>query len=301
MAKSTFFSLVIPTYNRASIITQTLQTLCNQEYKYFEVCVIDDGSTDNTEEVINKFKKNNPQLDLKYIIQNNKERGAARNTGIKCSSGEYISFLDSDDLLKPNHFTIANKIVSENSNIQIFHLAYQLINQNGGVIETRPKINQAENQHLVQGNFISCNGIFIRNDIIKTNLFSEDRKIALFEDWELWLRLATKYKFHFFNEVTSYIVNHSDRSVLEIDNKKLVSKMETFMKLVLTNSDIVCYFQKDLKKFKVSCYSYISLHLAITHKYKIETLKYLLKTLILSPAFILQKRCHAIIWHFLKF
>lgn len=298
---STFFTLVIPTYNRANIIVQTLHTLCNQDYKNFEVCVIDDGSTDNTKSVIDEFKKNNPQLDLKYIFQQNRERGAARNTGIKQSRGEYVSFLDSDDLLKPNHFSVANNIVSENINIEIFHLAYQLVNQNGDILETRPQINQAENKHLIVGNFISCNGIFIRNDIIKANLFSENRKIALFEDWELWLRLATQYKFHFFNTVTSCIVNHSDRSVLEINNEKLVSKTTTFMKLVLTNSDIVCYYSRDLKKFKVSCYSYISLHLALTKKYKIETIKYLLKALYISPLFITRKRGVVIVINLLKF
>ena len=295
------FSLVIPTYNRAGVLYETLLSLTKQEYNLFEVFIIDDGSTDDTKALVTKFINSYPQIKIEYVYQRNQERGAARNKGILLAKNDYICFLDSDDLLLPNHFKVANRIITQNKGLEVFFFSFQIIDQNGKVLETRPSIDDAESQHLIKGNFISCNGIFIRNDIIKNNLFSEDRKIALFEDWELWLRLATKFKFHFFNEVTSYIVNHSDRSVLEIDNKKLVSKMETFMKLVLTNSDIVCYFQKDLKKFKVSCYSYISLHLSITHKYKIETLKYLLKTLILSPAFILQKRCHAIIWHFLKF
>ena len=96
-------SVVIPTYNRAHLIGRTIQSVLNQTYHDFEVIIVDDGSTDNTEEVVRSFK--DPRI---CYIRHKENRGApfARNYGAKIANGEYISLLDSDDYYLPNKLTV---------------------------------------------------------------------------------------------------------------------------------------------------------------------------------------------------
>lgn len=93
-------SVVIPTYNRAHLVGRAIQSVLNQTYQDFEIIVVDDGSTDNTEEVVKSF--NDPRI--RYIRHDQNRGGsAARNTGIKMARGEYIAFQDSDDEWLPIH------------------------------------------------------------------------------------------------------------------------------------------------------------------------------------------------------
>ena len=87
-------SVIIPTYNRAHLVGRAIRSVLNQTYQDFEIIVVDDGSTDNTEEVVKSF--NDPRI---RYIRHEKNRGgsAACNTGIRAARGEYIAFQDSDD------------------------------------------------------------------------------------------------------------------------------------------------------------------------------------------------------------
>ena len=87
-----FFSIIIPTYNREHILTKTIKSVVNQKFNDWELIVIDDGSTDNTKDLVNKFSKNDNRI--KYIYQDNQERSAARNNGIKNSKKNVQKFLD---------------------------------------------------------------------------------------------------------------------------------------------------------------------------------------------------------------
>ena len=88
-----FFSIIIPTYNRAHMIDVAIQSVLDQTSSNWELIIVDDGSTDDTKEVVEQF--NDPRI--KYVYQENQERSAARNRGILVSNGEWICFLDSDD------------------------------------------------------------------------------------------------------------------------------------------------------------------------------------------------------------
>lgn len=86
-------SVIIPTYNRADLVCEAIQSVLDQTYQNFEIIVVDDGSTDDTKQVLTLYKDK-----IIYIYQQNQGGSAARNTGLKHSKGEYISFVDSDDL-----------------------------------------------------------------------------------------------------------------------------------------------------------------------------------------------------------
>ena len=102
--KENLVSVIIPVYNRTVLIKQAIESIHNQTYRPIECIVVDDGSTDNTIKIVKDFidQNNDDAFDIKLIKQDNSGAPSARNNGIKNASGEFIQFLDSDDLLYPN-------------------------------------------------------------------------------------------------------------------------------------------------------------------------------------------------------
>lgn len=292
MNSEVFFSIIIPTYNRAGFIKATVQSVLQQTYNNFEVIVVDDGSTDHTEEII----KTIAHTQLSYFKKENAERGAARNFGVRRAKGDYITFLDSDDLLMPHHFKTAARFIKENNNPEIFHLAYNFVNESGVELQRQNfKGNNFNEQLIVKGNLMSCMGVFLRKDIAKQFPFNEDYALSGTEDHELWLRLAARYQIKHLNTVTASLVQHDTRSVMEVNPQKLIQRLQLFIKYV--SEDVA--FQKKyyalLPAMKSQAWSYIALHFALTHTHKKETIEYLLKALRIYPKFILQKRFYVIL------
>ncbi|HTA61907.1 MAG TPA: glycosyltransferase [Bacteroidia bacterium] len=289
------FSIIIPTYNRASFIATTIQSVLNQTHPHFEIIVVDDGSTDNTEEVVKKIKDKR----INYYQKKNEERAAARNYGISKAKGDYITFLDSDDILLPNHLDEAKKIFEKETNVEWLHLGYKMVTIENKLLYKIKKFKGNINSNLFQGNFISCNGIFIRKDIAIENLFNKIRALSASEDHELWLRLASQYQLKFSNNITSVIINHEYRSVLNINKDVLIERQKVFLDLILSNHSLKKFITGYEYKLKSNSYSYIALHLALTGKYKKTSLVYLLKAIQTNYLIIFNKRFFAIIKHIL--
>src|SRR5690606_6206557 len=104
-----FFSVVVPTYNRAHLIAPTIRSVLSQTCPDLELLVVDDGSTDDTAAVVRAI--GDPRL--KYLPVSNRERGAARNFGLGRATGEYVVFLDSDDEFHPAHLETLRRAISE--------------------------------------------------------------------------------------------------------------------------------------------------------------------------------------------
>lgn len=116
-------SIVIPVYNVESFLEDSLNSVINQTFEDFEVICVDDGSTDNSLEILNDFK--NKDFRVKVIAQKNKGNGGARNTGLKHATGEYVYFMDADDVLFENALEkMYNNIINNNSDIVIFKIAW---------------------------------------------------------------------------------------------------------------------------------------------------------------------------------
>ncbi len=291
---SLLFSIIIPTYNRAHFIKSTVNTILLQGYTNYELIIVDDGSSDNTDKIIAEIIKENPLIKISYFYQINSERGAARNNGLKKANGDYVMFIDSDDTLYPNHLKVAHDFISINNSPEVFHLRYDLKNGELKKYSEGP-VYVTANKDLIYGNFLSCNGVIIRRDIALENPFEENRAMAALEDWHLWLRLAVKYPIHCVNTITSSVINHPERSVVTTNQDKLILRFDVFMNSILSNQSIINYYKDDIRKFKASCFSYISLHLALTGKHNAAARTYLIKSIKASPAFVFKKRFFAIL------
>lgn len=295
MKNNILFSIIIPTYNRAAFIEKTIKSVLNQTCQTYELIVVDDGSTDNTKEIVNSINDSR----LKYYKKANSERAATRNYGAKVAKGEYVNFLDSDDILYPNHLSEAIKLVELNNSPEIFHLNYDVIDDLGNVVSKPYKFSGNLNLKLIQkGNLLSCNGVFIRKDIALLYPFNEDRSLSASEDYELWLRLAARYQIHYSTTVTSSIVNHDLRSVLNFDKEQLIKRLNLFIHYIYKDEIFSRRFGKYKKLMIAHTYSYIALHISLTGKNKLFSLRFLLKAAVKNISVIFSKRFYVIILKF---
>ncbi|HEV7334080.1 MAG TPA: glycosyltransferase family A protein [Flavisolibacter sp.] len=293
---SPFFSIVVPTFNRASLIVRTLESLKRLEYTNYEIIIVDDGSTDNTSEVVKPFLDER----TRYHRKENSERAASRNFGAKISKGEYINFFDSDDIALPNHLAEAAKLVQSHRRIEWFHLGFAWSTPEGKIFkEVNNFRGETLNNLLPDGNVLSCNSVFIRKDIICSNHFNEDRDLSASEDYELWLRLAAKYPLYYTNTITSHIIDHDLRSVHKTNLEKLELRINLLLFYLKQNTEVMKHYEKVFGRIKAEGLSYIALHIAHERKHKKVALKYLLGSVVANPAFIKRKRFYAIIKNFM--
>lgn len=287
-----FISIVVPSYNRANLIGGTIKSLQRQEYDNYEIIVVDDGSTDNTEEVIRAVGNDKTV----YIKKNNAERAAARNFGARMANGEYINFFDSDDLALPNHLSEAAATIKKFNSPEWFHLGYAWATPEEKVFKEVNNYSGATlNQIIANGNPLSCNGVFIRKDVVAKHSFNEDRGLSASEDYELWVRLTSRFPLYYSNVITSLIIDHEMRSVRRINGEKLIQRLNLLLHYLQKDQAVITYFGKSFNKIKADCYSYIALHLAEMPLYKRKSCGYLFNSIVSYPGIIKNRRFYAII------
>lgn len=277
------FSVVIPVYNRKDFITESIASVLNQNFRDWELLVVDDGSTDGTAEVVKSYS--DPRI--RYLYQDNAERGAARNLGIRNAQGEYIMFLDSDDRFLQDHMTKANLILKKNPGIKLFHLNFRFYKQGiKGKVNELPAIL---NREFVKGNMIGCAGVVVHRNVAVKFLFNEDRRLAGTEDYELWLRMCAAITFHHFPYVTSLFYDHEERSMALQELESLENRIIFFLDTVSANKDVKTFLNNDFNRFVAYRYSYIALHAAMAgnRKKAIEYLRLMWKS---APALYFSRR-----------
>ena len=181
------FSVIIPVYNREKYIKRAIESVLKQTYKNFELIVVDDGSTDDTPNII----KNYP---IKIITQKNLGVSAARNAGIKASNGQIIAFLDSDDEWKKEKLMSHYKFFKKNKNFKI-HQTDEIWIKDGKFLNKK-KIHQKKEGFIFYDSLhlclISPSAVAIKKELFEeVGLFREDFEVC--EDYELWLRITKKY------------------------------------------------------------------------------------------------------------
>jgi len=219
-----YFSVIIPTYNRADFIGQTLQSVLNQDYGELEVIVVDDGSLDNTAAVLQTFI--DPRL--RYIPKENAERGAARNYGLARARGEYVLFLDSDDLLHPNHLqTLRTAIEATPTPLDFIATKYEFDRQG----QRRPSdmaslpAGPLGFETFLTGNVLACN-ICVRraNPLLKK--FVEDRCFAAVEDWMFMLENTQHGASVQVIDAVTLTMNDHDQRSMRADNQGFIRRLE---------------------------------------------------------------------------
>ncbi len=185
-----FFSVIIPTYNRYELTKKSIESVLEQNYRDFELILIDDGSTDNT-----SFLEEEYHGKITYIRQDNSGVSSARNRGILSSNGEYITFLDSDDRWQPHKLKEHYAFIKENSGTKIHQTDETWIRKG---LRVNPKIKHRKREgdifiDSLELCLISPSAVCIKKDIFhQYGLF--DTLMPACEDYDLWLRITSGEK-----------------------------------------------------------------------------------------------------------
>lgn len=182
-------SVIIPTFNRGWILKEAIDSVIAQNFEDFELIVIDDGSSDNTPDILNLYKN-----DIIAFTQNNKGVSAARNKGIALSSGRFIAFLDSDDLWMQNKLSTQVDFFNENHDALICQTDEIWIRNNVRVNPKRrhKKLSGMIFEHSLGLCMVSPSAVMIKRKLFdEVGLFDED--LPACEDYDLWLRISCSH------------------------------------------------------------------------------------------------------------
>jgi len=289
------FSIVVPTYNRAHLISSTMDSILAQTYKNYEVIIIDDGSTDNTEEVIRKYISDK----VHYYKKENAERAAARNFGTQLAKGDYVNWFDSDDIMFPDHLQEAANLITKYNNPEVFAQGHRYQDASGHTLQTftYPSDISAE---MHKGNPMANSPVLVRRDIALANLFNEDRGLSGSEDYELWLRLASQYHIYASPKVTVAVVFHDERSVVTMtDPDQLIIRYTKFIHYTISNKGVVSLLADHKKSFEMKNYLLLAVDLANTN-HPGQGKKYLKMAFLSSPKVIMERGFYAFLKHYTR-
>ena len=212
MKSGPLVSVIVTTYNRADLLCETLDSILSQTYENFELIVVDDGSTDNTEEVVKRHSAGR----INYIKTENWGGPARpRNIGIEKATGEYIAFCDDDDIWLPKKLEKQiNYIVNSNYGM-IFTMQKQFgatsIFSNYFGIGPLPFKKDTSANALLQVNCIPTSSVVIKKDLLdQIDYFDERRSFIAIEDNDLWIRVSKVAAIGFVPNVLVLHRNHRD-------------------------------------------------------------------------------------------
>lgn len=251
-------SVIMPAFNSENTIINAVKSVLNQKFQNFELIIVDDGSTDSTLKIISNFS--HPYKNIK-IMHNKGLKGpsGARNTGIRCSSGKYVSFLDSDDLWLPNHLQEGIAFLEANSNIDVVFFNFEIIEyetkkvigdwfSSRSVLSSVGSIDIGGQYRMITGNLFS--GLIEESFMhLQASIFKKKQDYILFdeeikrsEDRDYFIRLFKdlNYKFAYKNLVTNIYYRYGNSLTNDSVNN-----------LLLTLSDHIVLFQKYFKIYSL--------------------------------------------------
>ncbi|MBI4947158.1 MAG: glycosyltransferase [Bacteroidetes bacterium] len=215
-------SIIIPAYNSSKYLSETLENVLSQTYDNFECLIIDDGSTDDTGAIAKSYVEKDSRM--RYYYQENAGSAAARNTGLKFSTGEFIQFLDADDLIHPEKLKIQMNYLMMNQLVDIVFGQVIFFNKSGNVnfnsvIDYKNNLTKRVNgknhdvlKYLIQDNIMPVHSALLRRKVVGViGIFDVNLKSC--EDYDFWFRAAlSDCYFSYDNDPksTCYYRRHND-------------------------------------------------------------------------------------------
>ena len=216
-------SVIIPTYNRAHFIVDAIESVLAQTFKNKEIVIVDDGSTDNTKEILSGLQDR-----VRYIYQENSGPTCARNRGILASNAEYIAFLDSDDIWLPEKLEVQIARFKLKRELGLVYSdAYRFFSDKT-TMEPETEFSRLKPhsgwtfEHLFRDNFVHTSTVVVRKRCLeKVGVFDEGGNFVPAEDYDLWLRIAARYQIDYINKP---LIKYRDHSA-NISGKNMLDEL----------------------------------------------------------------------------
>jgi glycosyltransferase involved in cell wall biosynthesis len=244
---STLVSVIVPTYNYGHVISQALESIRSQTYGNWECVVIDDGSTDDTKEVVASYAKQDPRF--RFVRQENQRQAAARNTGLKNSGGNYVQFLDADDLIEPGKLELQVAYLEQHPEVDIVYSGarYFTSENMNERLRARPHSMWKDGDAWMTG--VSGKGSdilpkLLRNNIMPINSSLFRRSVTLsvgpfevtlkaVEDWFYLLKCAANgFTFQYYDSEGARALVRIHQSSWSVDERRVLRATAHMRKLI---------------------------------------------------------------------
>ena len=242
-------SIILPTYNRAHLIAETIESVLAQTYRDFELIIVDDASNDSTPDVVARFRSHK----IKYFKLEKVGRSGARNFGLKQAIGSYICFIDSDDVFLPIKIERQVEILRNELKYAMIYTAAYCINEHGERIlsvynrEDIVKISPEEGHRspyfkLKSGDlyydvaFYVPLTVLLPTVMLKREVYEVvgdfDTKLDRFEDIDYWRRVSKRFKIFGWDEPTCKIRTHAENELCKIDRRTILENLNRYSEKV---------------------------------------------------------------------
>jgi len=242
------FSIIVPTFNRAHLLPAAINSVLSQSCAAWELLICDDASTDNTQEIIDSFKDDRIKY---YRLDSNMGNASARNLGVKKSSYQWITFLDSDDTYDPEYLGEFSRAITSNSTVFFFFCGYRIVDKNSIV---KNVIWQPDNSR--RGSFlqnlkigIGCGVVIHRICFDKVGFFDERLRVSV--DTDFLIRLEMQYSFCVIEKILISILAHEGPRV-----RKNATKIMEAYQIIIQKHQSIIHSNKNLIKrwyYKFMC------------------------------------------------
>lgn len=224
-------SVIIPTYNRGKFIGAAIQSVLNQTFQDFEVVVVDDGSTDQTGDVVKAFASGK----VKYVYQPNRGRSNARNHALGLAKGRYIAFLDSDDLYLPDKLALQVDYMDSHPEIGMIYTSAYCIDENGARMkdEYEATVSGWVYEHIA---FFVPVTITLPTAMVRKEVFDKvggfDEAMERFEDTDMWRRISKHYQINALHERTCLLRTHTDNILAAQDPRRISVALDYYVEKI---------------------------------------------------------------------
>jgi len=195
-------SVITPTYNRADFVLEAVNSVLSQTYDRFELLIVDDGSEDNTREILEPLLED---ARIRYFYQENQGQSVARNLALSHAKGEFVCFLDSDNAWTPEKLASQLAVFREKPDVDVIYGDIITIDSKGNELSRSNMRRYSGNIafQMLKDNCVSMNTAMARKKCFdEMGGLSGQRRVA--DDYELWLKLSSRYQFHYVPEYLAY-------------------------------------------------------------------------------------------------
>jgi glycosyltransferase involved in cell wall biosynthesis len=250
--KVPFFTVIIPVYNRSDLVGESIESVLAQEFKDFELIVVDDGSTDDSVEVLQHYALKDERITV-VALPKNEGRCFARNTGLEKALGEWICYLDSDDTYYPNHLKVFFNLIQLNPEFYAFATEQNINGKNKKYRSRRLHLDNIDLSlnDFIENNPLTANQICYKRDL---NVFWSSERIPISEDWLFMRELVLKTTIKKKAIVTNNLSDHPNRSMNIAQTSEFVKHNLLAANQFLQNNQVPSGIEKRILSYtKILC------------------------------------------------
>jgi glycosyltransferase involved in cell wall biosynthesis len=196
LERAPLISVIMPTYNRADLVGQAIDSVRQQDFEDWELIVVDDGSTDETPEILSAYGRSGK---VHCVRQENAGQSVARNRGLQRAKGKWVAFLDSDNRWLPHKLSTQVNALKTMSDVDVLYGDIELIDEEGRFVSSqpeRPRYSGIIWRQLLHSNCVNFNTSVVRREKIEA-VGRFDERLRRGEDYDLWLRLSANASFQY--------------------------------------------------------------------------------------------------------